>query len=193
MRIARLMTAAAALVALTATTPAMADRDMLVPADHSAAQESKFQAQRDANGMSAAEARSLQARVDRVVARTGGTQVAINQVAWDGGDTLIPLPGETRARELGVTPSASTVHGCEYTQFCTYFSRGYNGVVDRISSCTWHVSHGFFQSYVNNQTPRTRAKFYTYYRDFITRTHPAFYKGTVPGWIAHRTHYIRPC
>jgi hypothetical protein len=33
-----------------------------------------------------------------LVVLTGGTQVAINQVVWDGGDTLIPLPGEKRAR-----------------------------------------------------------------------------------------------
>ncbi|MGH3314711.1 MAG: hypothetical protein ACRDO0_01075 [Nocardioidaceae bacterium] len=62
-----------------------------------------------------------------------------------------------------------------------------------MSSCGWHVSHGFFQSYVNNQSPGTRAKFYRYYRQFITRTQPAIYGGTVPEWIGHATHYIRPC
>lgn len=58
----------------------------------------QLRAQVEANDLTPAQARSLQARVDRVVARTDGTQVAINQVVWDGGDTLIPLPGEERAR-----------------------------------------------------------------------------------------------
>jgi hypothetical protein len=102
----------------------------------------QLRAQVEANDLTPAQARSLQARVDRVVARTDGTQVAINQVVWDGGDTLIPLPGEERARELGVA-ARGTVNGC--------------------------------------------------YRQLITRTQPVFYKGTVPEWIGHATHYIRPC
>jgi hypothetical protein len=190
MKIACVLTAAAALVALTAA-PAVADREWQPPADGTA-QKAELRAEADANDLSPEQARFLQARVDRVAARTGGTQVAINQVVWDGGDTLIPLPGEKRARELGVTTSG-TVHGCEYYQFCTYGTRHFSGMVDRMSSCGWHVSHGSFQSYVNNQTPGTRAKFYRYYRQFITRTQPALYGGTVPQWIGHATHYIRPC
>jgi hypothetical protein len=85
------------------------------------------------------------------------------------------------------------VNGCKYYQFCTYGTRNFGGIVDRMSSCGWHVSRGFFQSYVNYQTSGTRAKFYRYYRQLITRTQPAFYKGTVPEWIGHATHYIRPC
>src|SRR5262245_13430975 len=112
MKFTCLLTGAAALVALTAT-PALADREWQPTADPSAAQKSEFQAQVEANDLSSEQARSLQARVDRVLVRTGGTQVAINQVAWDGGDTLIPLPGEKRARELGVT-ARGTVRGCAY-------------------------------------------------------------------------------
>jgi hypothetical protein len=137
---------------------------------------------------------SLQARVDRVVDRTGGTQVAINQVAWDGGDTLIPLPGEERARELGAASTRGTVHSCRYYQFCTYGQRPFKGVVDRMSSCTWHVSHGFFVSYVNNQTPGTRARFYNYFGRLIARSQPAFYQDSRFGnGSGHDTHYIRPC
>ena len=191
MKIACVLTAAAALVALTAA-PAAADRDWQPPADGVTGQQAELRAQAEANDLSLEQARSLQARVDHVIARTGGTQVAINQVVWDGGDTLVPLPGEKRARELGVT-TRGTVHGCEYYQFCTYGTRLFGGMVDRMSSCTWHISHGFFRSYVNNQTPGTRAAFYRYHREFITRTEPALYGGTVPDWIGHATHYIRPC
>lgn len=161
MRIARLLTTTVAVVALVGftSTPAMAD-DVQAAADGPAVRRSELQAQAEANDLSPAQARSLQAQVDQVVADTGGTQVAINQVRWDGGDTLIPLPGEARARELGIAPSAAGPHGCDYTQFCTYVNKNYTGMIDRMSSCTWHTTHGLFVSYVNNQTPGTRARLY---------------------------------
>ncbi|WP_340537586.1 hypothetical protein [Nocardioides sp. GXZ039] len=146
------------------------------------------------NSLTPAQAQALQARVSRVIARTGGTQVAINQVVWNGGDTLIPLPGEQRARELGRQARAGTVHGCHYYQFCTYGHRDYSGMVDRISSCTWHISHGFFVAYVNNQTPGTRARFYDYYRHYLATSQPAFSQDARFGnTLGHQTHYIKPC
>lgn len=154
------------------------------------AQASRFQAQARANGLSPEQAQSLQAKVDRVIARTGGTQVAINQVNWKGGDTLIPLPGEARARELGATP-AGTVYGCDYYQFCTYAGEDYTGMVDRMSSCTWHSTPDMFRSYVNNQTAGTRAKFYDADKIFLSNTKPAFAKGTTS--LGNITFYIVPC
>lgn len=188
---------------VVATPPTMAQRDLVSrdpprvapqasEPDSSAAAVATLRTQVEEAGLTPAQARSLQDRVDRVLARTGGTQIAINQVTWDGGDTLIPLPGEKRARELDAKVRW-TIYGCEYYQFCTYGTRHFGGMVDRMSSCGWHVSHGFFQSYVNNQTADTRAKFYRYYRQFITSTQPPAYAGTVPEWIGHATHYIRPC
>ena len=94
------------------------------------ATDAQLRAQVETNGLTTAQASSLQARVDAVVSRTGGIQVAINQVQWDGGDTLVPLSGETRARELGqrgITPAA-TVNGCKYLQFCTYSGKNYPGI-----------------------------------------------------------------
>ncbi len=179
MKIAPLMTATVALAALT-STPALAN-DPQAPADGSAPQRAELHAQAEANHLPPAQARSLQAQVDEVVARSGGTQVAINQVRWDGGDTLIPLPGEARARELGVAASAACPHGCNYTQFCTYTHTNYTGMLDRMSSCTWHVPHRnggvWFQSYVNNQTRGTRARLYDYSRNLLSYTKPAPDKG----------------
>lgn len=146
------------------------------------------------NSLTPTEARALQARVSRVVARTGGTQVAINQVAWDGGDTLIPLPGEKRARELGAGARVASVNGCRYLQFCTYGNRDFTGMVDRVSSCTWHISHGFFVAYVNHQTTGTRARFYDYYGRSLAVSQPAFYRDSRFGNdLGHQTHYIKPC
>lgn len=134
--------------------------------------------QHSGRNLSPEQTRTLQVRVDRVIARTGGTQVAINQVAWDGGDSLIPLPGEKPAHELGVTPSARTVNGCEYYQFCTYGNTNFTGMVDRMQSCVLHDTHSGFLSYVNNQTPGTVATFYNHVVNYLTDTYPAFHKGT---------------
>ena len=200
----RVASAVAATVVLTGT-PATARHDP-DPIDHAqrapiptveqpaAATGLQLRRQVQANSLTPAQARALRARVSRVVTRTGGTQVAINQVVWNGGDTLIPVPGERRARELGGTPKAGTVHGCNYYQFCTYGHRDITGLVDRISSCTWHVSHGFFVAYVNNQTPGTRARFYDYYRHYLAVSQPAFSQDAWFGNVlGHQTHYIRPC
>jgi hypothetical protein len=103
----------------------------------------------------------------------------------------VPLPGEHRARELGSAErSAPTVHGCKYTQFCTYSSDHYTGMVDRVSSCTWHRSHAFFGSYVNNQTVGTRARLYNVGRVLLSKTKPAPSQGTTSLGFAY---YIRPC
>jgi len=200
-----IVVSAAAATLVLSGTPAIAHPD-LDPVDRAqrspiastnqlaAASSAQLARQVRANSLTPAQARALQARVSRVVARTGGTQVAINQVVWNGGDTLIPLPGERWARELDVTPKAGTVHGCSYYQFCTYGHRDFTGMVDRISSCTWHVSHGFFVAYVNNQTPGTRARFYDYYRHYLAVSQPAFSQDAQFGNVlGHQTHYIRPC
>ena len=152
---------------------------------------STLRAQTEANHLSSQQARSLQAQVDQVIARTGGTQVAINRVVWDGGDTLVPLPGESVARELGATTLAGDVYGCHAYQFCTYATKTFTGVVDRMSSCTTHQSHGVFYSYVNNQTPGLRATFKDYYGFVLAQTMPAPYHGTTS--YGDRTIWIVPC
>jgi hypothetical protein len=195
MRLSRLFTATAALVVLAAA-PAMAQEA------RPAATDAQRRAQIEANDLSARQARSLQARVDRVIARTGGTQVAINQVVWDGGDTLVPLPGERRARELGPdsTPSALSPRSlresdnCEYYQFCTYFGPYFTGIQTRMVSCVLHDGRGIFQSYINNQTPGTRARFYDSAVELIETTPPALMAAPAYDPMdASAVWYIRPC
>jgi hypothetical protein len=182
MRLSRLFTATAAFVALAAA-PAMAHDG------RPAATDARLRAQIEANDLSPRQARSLQARVDRVIAQTDGTQVAINRVVWDGGDTLVPLPGERRARELG-----SAEDNCHYYQFCTYYNRNYTGIETRMVSCVLHLDRGgIFGSYRNNQTPGTRARFYNSGYGLLVRTHPAPFRNTVDPFLASATFYIRPC
>jgi hypothetical protein len=164
MRIARLLSAAVVLTTLVALTaaPAMAAGDLQAPASGSAAQRSDLRA-----------------------------LVEVNQVRWGAGDTFVPLPGEAQPHALGVAPSAAFPHGCNYTQFCTYVNKNYTGMTDRMSSCTWHETHGLFVSYVNNQTPGTRARLYGRYLNLLSYTKPAPAKGTTS--LGYPTFFIRPC
>jgi hypothetical protein len=195
MRLSHLLTATAALVTL-AVAPAMAQDA------RPAATDTRLQAQIEANDLSPRQARSLQARVDRVIARTGGTQVAINQVVWDGGDTLVPLPGERRARELGSDgapsdlspPSLRRPGDCQYLQFCTYRLPSFKGIMTRMKSCVLHDARGIFRSYWNNQTPGTRARFYNSGVELIERSHPARIAVTpIDEMHSSAIWYIRPC
>jgi hypothetical protein len=103
-------------------------------------------------------------------------------------------PAQSSARELGATPSSSAAADdtCYYTQFCTYRNANYTDIVDRVSSCVLHRSHGNFKSYINNQTAGTRARFYDALVRPTTWTMPAYYAGTtrlggIEAW------YINPC
>jgi len=98
---------------------------------------------------------------------------------------------EEPARTAADTAARGTVHGCKYGQFCTYTGDDYTGMLDQMSSCTLHTTHGLFRSYVNNQTRGTRARFYLGDRRLITRTKPAPAKGTTSFGLT--TYYIRPC
>jgi hypothetical protein len=187
--------------AVTVALAAFAASPALAHDGRPAATDARLQAQIEANDLSPREARSLQARVDRVVARTDGTQVAINQVVWDGGDTLIPLPGERKARDLGAatprgfgTAAREPSDNCRYYQFCTYHTRDWHGIENRMQSCVLHIDRGgIFGSYRNNQTPGTRARFYNSGVERIATTQPAPFRNTVDPFLASATFYIRPC
>jgi hypothetical protein len=95
----------------------------------------------------------------------------------------------SRERELDVAPSAAGPHGCNYYQFCTYAYKDYKVMFDRMSSCTWHFTPDYFQSYVNNQARGTRARFYGFFHEFLSYSKPAPDKGTT----SLNTFYVRPC
>jgi hypothetical protein len=62
-------------------------------------------------------------------------------------------------------------------------------MLDRMSSCTWHFTPDYFQSYVNNQTRGTRARFYGFFHELLSFSKPAPDKGTT----SLNTFYVRPC
>jgi hypothetical protein len=102
-------------------------------------------------------------------------QAAVNQVR-----------GDARPDEAGVHERP-----CQPLEFCTYHYADYSGIVDRISSCVLHLSHGPFRSYINRQTRGTRARLYDRYLNFQSYTKPAPDRGTTS--LGADTWFIRPC
>jgi hypothetical protein len=106
--------------------------------------------------------------------------------------TAASLPAaEAAPLRSSTVATPPTVHGCAYYQFCTYSGDHYNGTIHRMSSCVLHHETMFFQSYVNNQTRGTRARFYNYRLDLLSYTKPAPDKGTTS--LGAYTFYILPC
>ena len=64
-----------------------------------------------------------------------------------------------------------------------------------MQSCTMHIDRaGIFRSYINNQTPGTRARFYNSGYGLLVTTQPApFRNNRVDPFLASATFYIRPC
>jgi hypothetical protein len=92
------------------------------------------------------------------------------------------------------TPATATpppLYGCNYGELCLY-RYNYQGMVARMSSCTWHDTRDiYFTSYVNNQTPGTRGRLYDFNRTLLSYTKPALGYGTTS--LGLDTAYVRPC
>lgn len=158
------------------------------------AQQVEFAIQAKQAGLNIAEARILQTRVDKVIAETGGKQITANEVLWkDGsGTTTVVLPGEKRARSLRTNAQpAGEWWGCPDFHLCTWPYANSVGNRSLYYFCQLYQWVEPVGSWVNNQTPGTRARFYDYYYNLIYETpgapvtHPNF-----PGWDVF---HIRPC
>ncbi|MFB7585944.1 hypothetical protein [Streptomyces sp. NPDC056169] len=123
-----------------------------------------FTAQARSAGLNGAEARSLQKRVDGYLAQTDGTQVGANKIALaGGGELLLTLPGEKRARDL-TAPNAGlgALAGCPYTYVCAYKYENFTGDqmnlfdCDTLNRIVWTTTG----SWINNQRSTLYAKFY---------------------------------
>jgi hypothetical protein len=106
-----------------------------------------------------------------------------------GGAAIAPASASPGGQNGAAAPRA--VYGCNPGEFCTYANDNYTVMVNRMSSCTWHRTRGYFGSYVNNQTRGTRARFYDSAREFLSKTKPAPDRGTTP--FGEETFYFRPC
>lgn len=154
-----------------------------------------YAAQVQRAGFTAEQAKELQARVDQVIAEDGGTQIAPNKVLWkDGkGDTTIPLPGETRARDLNQSPAALAAwpYGCNYYNLCLYEGGDFTGLKGSLYDCReYHVPY-YFESYVNNQTRGTVGAFRNSDHGHIAFTRAA--PSSARYDYGTTTFYVQPC
>lgn len=140
---------------------------------------SAFATQSKAAGLTAAQAKVLQSRVDAYLHKVGGTQVAANEIRLPGDATLlVTLPGETRARSLtgGVTPN-STPYCIQY-DICAWSQQYWEG--DEIFAEKCGISNRVpipfsgYGSYANWQTTGTKARFLDSSLNLIEYSLPAF-------------------
>lgn len=136
-------------------------------------------------GLTSDEVGGLESQVHAEVARTGGAQVSLNEVRFDGGATVFALPGESFARPLtgdaAESPVASssshaTHYRCPYFYFCAYDLPGYRGNMHMLVRCNFYYEVNYpVRSYVNNQTPGTAARFYDAWKDYWASSADAYY------------------
>lgn len=140
----------------------------------------EFAAQAKHAGLTGAEAKQLQTTVDGYLATQGGTQVAANKIALPGrGEIVVALPGERQARDLTAAKSA---RACPYENFCMYTGTNYTGTQFNLWQCqTYDLSNWNYPgSWINNQTPGTRAR-------FLDRNYNTIY--TTPGAYSYSSYY----
>jgi len=126
-------------------------------------------------GLTSTEAAALQKRVDAYLTKSGGTQVAANEIRLsDGGSLLLALPGEKYARQL--SDPVGTQASCPYYYLCYYSGTYYTGDVRSAYSCSinYYVPYVGYGSWINNQTPGTRAQFKNQYYQTIYTTPGAY-------------------
>ncbi|WP_406096167.1 peptidase inhibitor family I36 protein [Kitasatospora purpeofusca] len=124
-----------------------------------------FSAQARSLGLDGSQAKDLQTRVDGYLAKTpGASQTAVNRITLGGGgELLLTLPGEERARELGAAGgSPALAAGCPYTYVCAYSGENFTGDELRLFTCNYPVRIYWTGtgSWINNQRSTLYARFY---------------------------------
>lgn len=185
--IVRSAVAAAALVVATAGVAAAATPASATP--------TQFAAQVSAAHLTSAQAAGLQAKVDAYVAKSGGKQVAANEVAVPGGDVLFVVPGQKIARSLAAPASVQPATiSCPYKYICGS-SQPNAGDVVTAYACGVNVevpdSFTGVGTYINNQTSGTRAYFKNRSFGVVFTTPGAFYRDDNYNW--HPVWYIDAC
>lgn len=154
-----------------------------------------FAEQASAAGLSADQARTLQANVDRELAASGGKQVAANKIEWAGGETLVPLPGEATARDL-TAAARPTYHRCPYLYLCTFYGTNYTGTMHLMKECreySTEVYDEYFHSWINNQSNGTTAEFRNWAHNGIFTTGKPLSYDTDSDWLGEYTKFLKPC
>ncbi|MER5771620.1 hypothetical protein [Streptomyces sp. NPDC001985] len=153
---------------------------------------SDFMSQSRSLGLTAVQARALQAEADANVSRTGGTQVAPNKIDLGGATMTLAVPGEKYARDLTQPGSARAAASCGYGHMCAYKERNYVGnTIDMVRCADYRIPWVTRGSWINNQTTGTRARFKS--SDGVVRwTSPGAYS-VDPNADWSWVHWVRNC
>ncbi|WP_051385988.1 hypothetical protein [Actinokineospora inagensis] len=117
-----------------------------------------YTAQARAAGLSAAQAKDLQATVNGYIAKTGGRQIAANEIALDGATIYVALPGERTARDLSTGNQLAGT--CNYLHMCAWQYPNYTGtVIDMFACHDYAIPWADPGSWINNQRTGTVARF----------------------------------
>jgi hypothetical protein len=148
--------AAIALTLAVATGPASAS---------AAGARSSFAAQARSHGLSSAQIGVLQREVNTYIAKYGGKQIAINEVAFTGGNTVFAVPGQkyaypVTAARAGVNTGPGEI--CPYEYFCTFALANFEGSESEFYRCNDTLKNNNNGSWKNDQTPGVKATLYIY-------------------------------
>lgn len=136
------------------------------------ASQEDYVAQAKAAGLTTDQATALQAKVDRYLTATGGKQIAPNRIDLNGdGLVSVAVPGEAHPRSLtsGASTNAVEESPCDYGEqraqdghFCAYEFNDFQGDTVDAFHCVKYSLPGWtgIGSWINQQTPGVRAKFY---------------------------------
>lgn len=122
-----------------------------------------FAAQARGHGLSSAQASTLQQEVNTYIAKHGGKQIAINEVAFKGGSTVFVVPGQKYAYPVtSARPDTGPGERCPYGAFCTFASANFTGSESEYYYCNTWFSNNYSGSWKNDQTPGVRATLQIY-------------------------------
>ncbi|MFI6102993.1 peptidase inhibitor family I36 protein [Streptomyces sp. NPDC051310] len=141
---------------------------------HSHGHHPGFTAEAEEAGLDDDEAEELQRQVDHYVARQGGTQVALNRIVVAGmGEIVLPLPGARQARA-----------DCPAQNFCMFTGPDFTGAQFNLYRCATYTLENWTGdgSWINNQTPGTRAQFLDRNRNVIHTTPGAYSASSRYNW-----------
>ncbi|MET9802849.1 peptidase inhibitor family I36 protein [Streptomyces sp. NPDC006368] len=142
-----------------------------------------FAAQAAQAGLDDDEAEDLRKQVDDHLARHGGEQTALNRIELAGtGEIVLPIPGARDARA-----------DCPSQNFCMFTGPNFSGAQFNLYRCgTYDLENWTGNgSWINNQTPGTRARFLDSNRNTIYTTPGAYSASSSYNWSP--VWHVVPC
>jgi len=125
-----------------------------------------FAAQARGYGLSSAQISTLQREVNTYIAKHGGKQIAINEVAFKGGSTVFAVPGQKYASPVtSAIPDTGPGEICPVGAFCTFASANFEGSESEYYECNTWFDNNWNGSWKNDQTSGLEATLAIYNTD----------------------------